>query len=90
LNTELLSSIMSNDVVYGFTIPFPLEKMTNIPGILSTSKSRTPLTDLAESSHQNNSPTTRANDGPCPAHPSTATQGKPTSFPASMEGLFVG
>jgi hypothetical protein len=31
---DLLSSLVRNDVVYGFAIPFPLEKMTNIPGIL--------------------------------------------------------
>jgi hypothetical protein len=31
---ELLLSLVQNDVVYGFTVPFPLKKMTNIPGIL--------------------------------------------------------
>ncbi len=34
LNPELLLLLMSNDVVYGFAVPSPLEKMMNIPGIL--------------------------------------------------------
>jgi hypothetical protein len=31
---NLLLSLVRNDVVYGFAVPFPLKKMTNIPGIL--------------------------------------------------------
>jgi hypothetical protein len=33
-NPEHLLLLMSNDLFCGFAIPFPLEKMTNIPGIL--------------------------------------------------------
>ncbi len=31
---ELLSSLVRNDVIYGFALPLPLEKMHTIPGIL--------------------------------------------------------
>ena len=76
-NPKLLLLLMGNNIIYGFAVQFPLEKMTNIPGILFAPlniQEQTPsMTVQAELSHQNNSPTTRATDGPCPAHPSTAT-----------------
>ena len=34
LTPKLLTSLVNNNVVHGFTIPFPLKKMYKIPGIL--------------------------------------------------------